>query len=122
MFSLLLIFTSTLLTFILMATRFACVSSRGKGKDCVYLYLQAAGGAEPWCAVVSSSHHEGVLGSLPPTQGGSRFQLSSHRVKGEAFCSGTYNQISKVKVGFKVLNKWMETSRPETDTAFETCN
>lgn len=43
----------------------------GKCKDCVYLYLQTAGGAEPWCAVVSSGHHEGVLGSLRPPQRGS---------------------------------------------------
>lgn len=42
--------------------------------------------------MVSSGHHEAVLRSLGPPQGGSRFQLSGHRVKGEAFCSGTYNK------------------------------
>lgn len=96
MFSLLLIFTSILLPFILMATRLADLRLpyRGTGRGCAYLYLQTAGGAQPRRPVVSSGHHEGVLRSLPPTQGGSRFQLPSHGVKGEALRSGTCNQRS----------------------------
>lgn len=53
-----------------------------------------AGGAEPRRAVVSSGHHEGVIGSLRPPQGGGGFQLSRHRVKGEALRSGTYKQTT----------------------------
>lgn len=58
--------------------------------DYVYLYPELAGGAEAWCAVISSSHSEGVLGSLRPSQRGSGSQLATGRVKGETLGSGAF--------------------------------
>ena len=72
-----------------------------------YLYLQLAGGAEAWCAVVSSDHSEDVFSSLRPSQRGSSSQLATGRVKGETLCSGAcrgckrYGHQLKVKLNGK---------------------